>query len=93
MSNIEIDLELILKMAEEVAALKPHGFNGDVNGYDNAIVGLSQDGQLVYSIEKMISICSVDGEMTDEEASEFLYFNTFCCYVGEQTPLFIYTGS
>lgn len=87
-----MDLELILQMAEEVAALKPDGFDGDPNGYNEAIVGLTDDGKLVYSIEKMIDLLSQHDNMTTEDASEFLYFNTFCAYVGEQTPLFIHTG-
>jgi hypothetical protein len=29
--------------------------------------------------------------MTEEEAWEFLEFNCFCAYVGEQTPIFVNT--
>jgi hypothetical protein len=30
--------------------------------------------------------------LSDEEAIEFLEFNTFSTYVGEMTPMFINTG-
>ena len=30
-------------------------------------------------------------EMTEEEAWEWLDYNCFCAYVGEQTPLFVNT--
>jgi hypothetical protein len=87
------DLALILERAEEEQALKPDGFNGNPDGYDEAIVGITRDGQLVYSIEKMIELCAKDGEMEEMDAIEWLEYNTFCAYVGEKTPLFIYTST
>lgn len=88
-----IDVSLILQRAEEDESLKPDGFDGTPDGYDDAIVGITRDGQLVYSIEKMVEICARDGEMEDLDAIEWLEFNTFCAYVGEKTPLFIYTST
>lgn len=87
------DLELIMERAKEENSLIPNGINGDVNGYDDAIVGITRDGQLVYSIEKMIEICARDGEMDEIDAIEWLEYNTFCAYVGEKTPLYIYTST
>lgn len=87
-----MDLQLILEMAEETLALKPDGFDGDPNGYDTAIIGITDNGQLVYSKELMVeSLLETDKEMTEEEAWEFLEYNCFCAYVGEQTPLFVNT--
>ena len=86
-----IDIEMINERATEEQSLKPDGFNGDPNGYDEAIVGITIDGQLVYSREKMIELCAKQGEMEEIDAIEWLEYNTFCAYVGEKTPLFIYT--
>lgn len=86
-----IDIELINERATEEESLKPDGFNGDPNGYDEAIVGITSEGQLVYSREKMIELCAKQGEMEEIDAIEWLEYNTFCAYVGEKTPLFIYT--
>lgn len=87
-----MDLELILHTAEEVLALKPDGFDGNPDGYDEAIVGITDDGQLVYSKEKMVELLmGTDKEMDEQDAWEFLEFNCFSTYVGEQTPLFINT--
>ena len=87
-----MDLELILHVASECLALKPHGFNGDPNGYDKAIVGITDNGQLVYSKEKMAKILSeVEDSMTEDDCWDFLEFNTFSAYVGEQTPIYINT--
>lgn len=86
-----INLESILERAEDEQSLKPNGFDGNPDGYDNAIVGITDEGQLVYSKEKMIEICTKDGDMEEIDAIEWLEFNTFGAYVGEKTPLYINT--
>ena len=87
-----MDLELILQMSEECLALKPDGFDGSVDGYDKAILGLTDNGQLVYSKEIMVDLLlNMSSEMTEEDAWEFLEYNCFNAYVGEQTPIFINT--
>ena len=87
-----MDLEIILQAAADCLALKPDGFDGNVNGYDEAILGITDNGQLVYSKEKMAEIVmEVDPEMSEEDAWEFLEYNTFSAYVGEQTPLYVNT--
>jgi hypothetical protein len=85
------DLESILQWAEDCESLKPTGMNGDPDGYDDAILGITDNGQLVYSQERMIELCAEQGEMDEEEAIEFLSFNTFCAYVGEMTPIYVRT--
>ena len=65
------------------------------NGYDNAIVGVCvgfDSGRVVYSVSKMIDICMKDDEMTYEDSVEWLEFNTFGAYVGENTPIYIETS-
>lgn len=87
-----MDLELILQSASECLAIKPDGFDGNPNGYDNAILGLTDNGQLVYSKEKMVELLSqTDKTMSIEDCWEFLEFNCFNAYVGEQTPIYINT--
>ena len=87
-----MDLELILQMAEECLALKPDGFDGNKDGYNKAILGLTDNGQLVYSKEIIVDLLlKMDSEMTEEGAWEFLEYNCFNAYVGEKTPIFINT--
>jgi hypothetical protein len=89
-----MDLELILQTAEECLALKPDGFDGDPDGYDKAIIGITDNGQLVYSKEIMVDLLiGMDKDMTEEDAWEFLEYNCFNAYVGEQTPIFVNTFS
>lgn len=101
----EIDLEITMEAAEGCLALKPDGFDGDKDGYDKAILGLTDNGQLVYSKEWMVMLLlRADAKsykkakkkkdielMTEEEAWEFLEYNCFNAYVGEQTPIFVNT--
>jgi len=60
------------------------------DGYEEAIVGIdTRTHQVIYNLEKVVSITMKRDGMDDEEAREFLEFNTFCAYVGEKTPIFM----
>lgn len=48
----------------------------DAPDYDDAIIGVSQDGRAVYSYEKMIDNLIREHGMTREEAVEFIEYNT-----------------
>ena len=57
------------------------------DGFDLAIIGIDSIGErIIYSKQKMVEILSE--EMTDEEAIEFLEYNTWNAYVGEHTPIY-----
>ena len=89
-----MDLQLILETAKDCLALKPDEFDGNLDGYDNAILGLTDNGQLVYSKEIMVELAiqsALPEILTEEDAWEFLEFNTFSAYVGEQTPIYVNT--
>jgi len=87
-----MDLKLVLQVAEEVLALKPNGFDGNPDGYDSAILGITDNGQLVYSKEKMVqTILETETEMNEDDVWEFLEYNCFKAYVGDQTPIFVNT--
>lgn len=59
------------------------------DGLDDAIIGICPDSfRIVYSRSKVIDIFILDG-MTDEEAVEYAEYNTFCAYVGAQTPIWV----
>ena len=81
----------IFELAEECEALKPLGIDGSSDGYDEAAIGVSTDGRLVYSVEKMIEVTIRDGDMNRLQAIEWLEYNTFNTYVGEMTPIWVYT--
>lgn len=57
--------------------------------YDEAIIGVSHDDRVVYSFEKMIK-CLVDNDkMTEEEAIDFIEYNTIRAipYFGPTAPI------
>jgi hypothetical protein len=87
-----MDLELILETAANCLALKPNLSEENPDGYDKAIIGITDNGQLVYSKEIMVDLLmEEDKELSEEDAWEFLEFNCFGAYVGEQTPIFANT--
>lgn len=71
------------------------GFGGDLllaDGFDDSIIGVSigcDSGRIIYDTEKMAETLVASDGMTYEEAWEFLEFNTFSAYVGENTPIYM----
>ena len=64
------------------------------NGFDDAIIGVSiafDAGRVVYDTRQMVEILAQEEGFTEEEAWEYLEFNTFGAYVGEETPIYIDT--
>lgn len=77
-------LDKIMEYYEDDEFLKADGF-------DDAVIGVeAYSMKLIYSIEKCIEILKED-DMTEEDAIEHLSYNVLGSYVGEQTPIFIYT--
>ena len=61
------------------------------DGFDKAIVGISSKGVLIYSISAMLDIMVIDEEMEEIDAIDHLDYNVLNNYVGEYTPIFIYS--
>ena len=66
------------------------------DGFEDAILGLGSwpCGQgpqdvVVYDLDKCALILMARDGMTDDEAYEFLAFNTTGAWMGERTPLFV----
>ncbi len=55
---------------------------------DEAVIGITDDGKVVYDIDKMVDIFSKD--MSTEDAIEWIDFNILGAYVGEHTPIHIH---
>ena len=49
----------------------------------------NEDFKVVYDAEKMARTLVVSEGMTYNEAWEYLEFNTFNAYVGDNTPIFV----
>jgi hypothetical protein len=78
-----------MKSIQEILELDPDATFVIVDGFDEAVIGyVPNTMQLVYDIDRMIKI-QKRTMSTEADAIEYLEFNTFCAYVGEQTPIFI----
>lgn len=69
------------------------------NGFDNCVIGCAErhagsEGivmSLVYDREKMVKSLSEKDGLSEEEAQEYLDFNTLGAYVGPEGPLYMYS--
>ena len=64
------------------------------DGYDEAILGTTWDGErtrVVYKVEDILNILMERDEMTYDEASEFFDFNIAGSNMGVYTPLYLET--
>jgi len=76
---------------EMLAELNPEMLLAD--GFEDALIGHVQQFNktlALYDYEKCVAILMFRDKMTDEEAREFLEFNTLGAYVGENTPAFAF---
>lgn len=62
-----------------------------LDGLNGGIVGIDVDGHIVYSYDKCVE-CMVKQGMTDEEAMEWIDYNTIRAipYMGENKPIMMY---
>lgn len=60
------------------------------DGFDDAIIGIEANSlRLVYSVESAVEILMSKEGMSEDDALEYLYFNTITAYVGEKTPIWV----
>lgn len=61
-------------------------------GYDDALIGISEDGRAIYDFDLMVEwLMKVDG-ITSEEAMEWIEYNTIRSlpYAGPSAPIIMY---
>tara|TARA_Y100000034_G_C6818437_1_gene368394 strand:- start:361 stop:624 length:264 start_codon:yes stop_codon:yes gene_type:complete len=67
------------------------------DGLENAFIGffqrINEPRIAVYDYEKCIQILMERDDMDEDEADEYLQFNTVGAWVGEGTPAFMYPMS
>lgn len=79
---------------QAIEELNPDALKAD--GFDDAIIGTgaiaNSNEILVYDSNKCIKILMQRDGMSYDDACEFFDFNVRSAYVGEGTPMFVYTG-
>ena len=60
------------------------------DGYDKCIVGVDLDSMRVaYSKQKMVEMLVLEEGMTWGDAIDYLVFNVWGAYMGENTPIYL----
>jgi hypothetical protein len=79
-------------LTEHLAETNPDALTCD--GHENALIGIAHRFGLeplaCYSIDQILTNLERDG-MTREEAQEFFDFNIIGAWVGDGTPIFLWT--
>ena len=77
--------------SDEMADINPDALLPD--GLDDAYIGhtISPAGRCVavYDADACVRVMARDSGMSMEEAEEYLEHNTFCAYVGPDSPLYV----
>lgn len=60
--------------------------------YDDALIGVSHDGRAIYDFEKMIDWLVEEEGWTEDEAVEWIEYNTIRAlpYMGSDAPIIMY---
>lgn len=63
----------------------------DNHDYDKSIIGITEDGRLIYDFNKMVEEFAEDEECDETEAIEWLEYNTLRAlpYMGDRAPIII----
>lgn len=65
-----------------------------MDGFDDCIVGVGEscgsEHRVVYDVTKIVEKLMNEG-MTEEDTYEWFSFNQLGAYLGEQTPIFLFT--
>lgn len=60
--------------------------------YDDALIGVSEDGRAIYDFEKMVDWLMKEEGLSDNDAIEWIEYNTIRAlpYMGEKAPIVMY---
>ena len=88
--NAKIQQILDSVEAQEVPCLKADDLDDAIIGYGSYWDKISNP-VLIYDVNKVIDILMTRDGMSYEDAVEFFEFNILDAWVGDGTPMFIYT--
>lgn len=60
--------------------------------FADAVVGISEEGRVIYDYDKMVESLMAEDCISDEEAVDFIEYNTIRAipYMGEKKPIILY---
>lgn len=64
----------------------------DNPSFDNSIIGVTTDGQVVYDYDKMVEELMRDDDISEQEAIDWIEYNTIRAipYAGEMAPVVMF---
>lgn len=62
------------------------------DGFDDAIIGVSTNGLIVYDYDKCMNILISNNNWKYLDALQFMEHNVIGSFMGEGTPIFIHTN-
>lgn len=71
MANIDLEERLLESGYEGAVILRNYDYD-----YETAVIGVNTEGRVVYSFEKMVKYLIDNEKMTEEEAIEWIEYNT-----------------
>lgn len=62
------------------------------DSYDDALIGISEDGRAIYDFDLMVKWLMVQDNMSDTDAIEWIEYNTIRSlpYIGDKAPIIMY---
>ena len=62
------------------------------DGFDDAIIGVAtgfDSARVVYCYASMVEVMMKDGDMSYEDALDWIEYNTLGSYIGKNTPIYV----
>lgn len=81
---LELKHSIYDDLPEEAIVLEPRAT------FEDAIIGISSDERVVYSLEKIYEAHMKYDGMSQEEAVEWVDYNTLCIALYENGPVFVW---
>lgn len=84
------------ELRDYIAEEHEEAFVFNVPSYDNAIVGLSDDGRVIYDYDLMVKELTEETALTEEEAIQYVDYNTIRAlpYIEEKVrPIIIFDSN
>ena len=81
----------VQSIRDAIADINSYAVVFDNPSFDNSIIGISVDGEVVYSLSKMIEELSNDDNISLDDAYEFIDYNTIRLlpYIGQYRPVIV----
>jgi hypothetical protein len=74
----------------EILDLFPEDQFLKADGFDDCVIGFEPNSmKLIYNIDKMVKTLMNKDKMSKNIATEYLEFNVFSAYMGDNTPIYI----